>query len=57
MNPKDRQNLTQGCQRFAIASTSTQVIVLPWRYDEEMGTASGVTRGLSQGGQAWKGAH
>jgi len=26
--------------RFATASTSTQVAVLPWRYDAEMGTAN-----------------
>jgi len=27
-------------QRFATASTFTQVAVLPWRYDGEMGTAN-----------------
>jgi len=26
-------------QRFAATSTSTQVTMLPWRYDAEMGTA------------------
>jgi len=26
--------------RFATASTSTQVAVLPWRYDTEMGTTN-----------------
>jgi len=39
-NPKGRPNLTQRCQRFTTASTSTQVTVLPWRYDTEMGTAN-----------------
>jgi len=39
-NPKDRLNLTQRCKRFATASTSTQITVLPWRYDAEMGTAN-----------------
>jgi len=35
-----RPNLTQRCKRFATALTSTQVVVLPWRYyDAEMGTA------------------
>jgi len=29
---------TQRCKRFATASTFTQVAVLPWRYDVEMGT-------------------
>jgi len=38
--PKDRPNLTQHCKRFAIASTSTQVAVLPWRYDAEMGIST-----------------
>jgi len=37
-NPKGRPNLTQRCRRFATASTSTQVAVLPWRYDAEMGS-------------------
>jgi len=27
-------------KRFATASTSTQVAVLPWRYDAEMGAAN-----------------
>jgi len=27
-------------KRFVTASTSTQVAVLPWRYDGEMGTAN-----------------
>jgi len=40
LNPKDRPNLTQRCKRFATASTSTQVAVLPWRYDAEMDTAN-----------------
>jgi len=39
-NPKGRPNLTQRCNRFATASTSTQVAVLPWRYDAEMSTAN-----------------
>jgi len=39
-NPKGWPNLTQRCKRFATASTSTQVAVLPWRYDEKMGTAN-----------------
>jgi len=37
-NPKGRSNLTQRCKRFATDSTSTQLAVLPWRYDAEMGT-------------------
>jgi len=32
----DRSNLTQRWKRFATASTSTQVTVLPWRYDAEL---------------------
>jgi len=32
----DRPNLTQHCKRFAIATTSTQVAVLPWIYNPEM---------------------
>jgi len=36
----DRPNLTQRYKRFATASTSTQVAVLPWRYNAEMGTAN-----------------
>jgi len=39
-NPKGRPNLTQHCKRFATASTFTQVAVLPWRYDGEMGIAN-----------------
>jgi len=39
-NPNGRPNLTQRCKRFATASTSAQVAVLPWRYDAEMGTAN-----------------
>jgi len=39
-NPKGRPNLTQRCKRFATASTSTQVAVLSWHYDAEMGTAN-----------------
>jgi len=30
--PKGRPNLAQRCKRFATASTSTQVAVLPFRY-------------------------
>jgi len=37
LNPKARPNLTQRCKWFATASTSTQVAVLPWRYDAELG--------------------
>jgi len=37
---KARPNLTQRYKRFATASTSTQVAVLPWRYDAEMSTAN-----------------
>jgi len=33
-------NLTQRCKRFATASTTTQVAVLPCRYIAEMGTAN-----------------
>jgi len=40
LNPKSRSNLTQPCKQFVTASTSTQVAVLPWRYDAEMGTAN-----------------
>jgi len=36
----DQPNLTQHCKRFATASTSTNVAVLPWRYDAEMGSAN-----------------
>jgi len=36
----DRPNLTKLCKWFATASTSTQVAVMPWRYDTEMGTAN-----------------
>jgi len=39
---KGRPNLTQRCKRFARfanASTSMQVAMLPWRYDGEMGAA------------------
>jgi len=38
--PNGRPNFKQRCKRFATASTSTQVVVLPWRYDAEMGTAN-----------------
>jgi len=38
--PKGLPNLTQCCKQFATASTSTQVAVLPWRSDAEMGTAN-----------------
>jgi len=37
---QSRPNITQRCKRFSTASTSTQVAVLPWRYDAEMGTAN-----------------
>jgi len=40
LNPKDWPNLTQRCKPFATVSTSTQMAVLPWRYDAEMGTAN-----------------
>jgi len=40
LNPKGRPNLIQRCKRFTTASTSTQVYMLPWRYDVEMGTAN-----------------
>jgi len=40
LNLKGRPNLTQLCKRFATTSTSTQVAVLPWRYDAEMGKAN-----------------
>jgi len=33
-------DITQRCNRFAAASKSTQVAVLPWRYDAKMGTAN-----------------
>jgi len=35
-----RPNLTQRCKRSATASKSTQVAVLPWRYDAKMGTVN-----------------
>jgi len=38
--PKGRPNFAQRCKGFATASTSTQVAVLPWRYDAELGTAN-----------------
>jgi len=37
---KDRSNLTQRCKLFTTASAYTQVAVLPWRYNAEMGTAN-----------------
>jgi len=37
-------DLAQRYKRFATASTSTQVGVLPWRYDVEMGTVKGNNR-------------
>jgi len=42
----DRSNLTQrlrSYKRLATSSTSTQVALLPWRYDAEMGTATRYT--------------
>jgi len=36
-NSKGWPKHTQRCKRFAAASTSTQVAVLPWRYDAEFG--------------------
>jgi len=39
-NLKSWPNHIQRYKQFATASTSTQVHVLPWRYDAEMGTAS-----------------
>jgi len=37
--PKADQILhTQRCKQFATAFASTQVVVLPWRYDAEMDT-------------------
>jgi len=39
-DPNGRPNLAQRCKRFATASSSTQVAVLTWRYDTEMGTAN-----------------
>jgi len=39
-----QSNLAQRCKRFATASTSTQVAVLSWRYDVEMGTVKGNNR-------------
>jgi len=38
-NPQGRPYFTQRCKRFTTASTSTQVAVLLWRYDAELGTA------------------
>jgi len=38
--PKGQPNLTQRYKQFATASTSTQVAVMPWSYDAEMGTAN-----------------
>jgi len=35
---KGRPNFTRRCKRFVTASTSTQVAVLPWRYDAETGS-------------------
>jgi len=47
--PKGQPNLKQRCKRFATASTSTQVAVLPWRYDgdghHQLVTRFGVIRG------------
>jgi len=39
-NLKGRPILTQRWKRFATASTSKQIAMLPWRYDVEMGTAN-----------------
>jgi len=39
----NRPNLTQHCKRFTIASTFAEVVVLPWCYDAEMGTANLLT--------------
>jgi len=39
-NLKGRSNVIHRCKQFATASTSTQVTVLPWRYDAEMGIAN-----------------
>jgi len=39
-----RLNLAQRCKRFTTASASTQVAVLPWRYDVDMGTVKGNNR-------------
>jgi len=33
-------DLTQHYKRFATASISTQVVVMPWRYDAEMSTTN-----------------
>jgi len=30
----DQPNFSQHCKRFTTTSTSLQVAVLPWRYDE-----------------------
>jgi len=35
-----RPNHTQRYKRFATASTSTKVAMLPWRYDAELGTVN-----------------
>jgi len=40
MHYLSRPNNTQHCKRFATTSTSTQVAVLPWHYDAEMGTVA-----------------
>jgi len=39
-----RTNLTQNSKRFAVASTLTQVAVLPWRYDAQMRSWAPLTR-------------
>jgi len=38
-NPEPAKSYT-ALQRFVTDSISTQVAVLPWRYDAEMGTAN-----------------
>jgi len=44
-----RPNLTQRCKRFVTASTSTQVAVLPWCYDAEMGITNSLHASAQHG--------
>jgi len=47
--PKGRPNLTQRYKRFSTASTSTQVAVLPWHYDTEIGNANSLRASAQYG--------
>jgi len=48
-NLKGRPNLTQGCKRFATASTSTQVVMLPGAITRRWDTANSLHASASYG--------